>query len=96
MSDYPKPALAADVVALSFDGAALSVLLIRRAHEPFQGKWALPGGFVEPDESVDEAARRELEEETGLTGVSVEPVPVGVKLGEPVMAVSVPPRIVML
>ncbi|MFO0571462.1 MAG: NUDIX domain-containing protein [Polyangiaceae bacterium] len=72
MSDYPKPALAADVVALSFDGAALSVLLIRRAHEPFQGKWALPGGFVEPDESVDEAARRELEEETGLTGVSVE------------------------
>ncbi|MBK7584076.1 MAG: NUDIX hydrolase [Myxococcales bacterium] len=72
MSEYPRPALAADVVALAFDGKELRVLLIERGHDPFAGKWALPGGFVEPTESAEAAASRELTEETGLGEVSVE------------------------
>lgn len=64
--------LAADVVALGFDGAELRVLLIERGHEPYAGKWALPGGFVEENESAEQAAVRELREETGLGDVGVE------------------------
>jgi 8-oxo-dGTP diphosphatase len=72
VSEYPRPALAADVVALGFDGEQLRVLLIQRGHEPFAGRWALPGGFVEQGESVEQAAVRELREETGIQGLSVE------------------------
>jgi 8-oxo-dGTP diphosphatase len=57
--------LTVDVVALAGEGMP-SVLLIQRANEPFAGRWALPGGFVEQDEQVAQAARRELLEETGL------------------------------
>jgi 8-oxo-dGTP diphosphatase len=70
--EYPRPALTADVVALRFDGNALEVLLIERAREPFAGRWALPGGFVDMHETVEHAAARELAEETGLAGVEVE------------------------
>jgi len=66
--DYPRPALAADTIVVSDGG---SVLLVRRKHEPFKGHWAIPGGFVEIDEPLEHAARRELEEETGLTGVEL-------------------------
>jgi ADP-ribose pyrophosphatase YjhB (NUDIX family) len=72
LTEYPKPSLTADVVALAFDGAALRVLLIRRAHDPFAGKWALPGGFVEPTETAAQGAARELQEETGISAVEVE------------------------
>lgn len=63
---YPRPALTVDVVAIGGGRTADSVLLVERAHEPFAGAWALPGGFVEPGERVADAALRELAEETGL------------------------------
>ena len=79
--EYPRPSLTADVVvvALGDDGghrhpgqAGLRVLFVERAHDPFAGAWALPGGFVEPTETVGEAAARELREETSLTDVRLE------------------------
>ncbi len=69
---YPRPALTVDCVVFGFDEGELKVLLIQRGLEPFKGRWALPGGFVRVDEPVDEAARRELAEETGLTNVFLE------------------------
>src|SRR5256885_17143513 len=69
---YPRPALTVDCVVFGFDEAELKVLLIERGLEPFKGKWALPGGFVRVDETLDEAARRELEEEAGLKNVFLE------------------------
>ena len=66
--EYERPSVTADCVVLKKDGAEglVSVLLIQRAKEPFAGRWALPGGFVNKDEPLLEAARRELQEETGL------------------------------
>lgn len=69
---YPRAALTVDCVVFGFDGGDLKVLLIQRALEPFKGKWALPGGFVHVDETLDDAARRELTEETGLENVFLE------------------------
>jgi 8-oxo-dGTP diphosphatase len=63
---FPRPAFTADVVALARIDGGLSVLLIRRGSEPFAGRWALPGGFVDEGERPEDAARRELAEETGL------------------------------
>jgi 8-oxo-dGTP diphosphatase len=70
--EYPRPALTVDCVVFGLDEDELEVMLIRRALEPFAGRWALPGGFVHIDETLDEAARRELEEETGLGKVYLE------------------------
>jgi 8-oxo-dGTP diphosphatase len=69
---YPRAALTVDCVVLGFDEGELKVLLIERGLEPFKGRWALPGGFVSLDETLDEAARRELVEETGLANVFLE------------------------
>jgi 8-oxo-dGTP diphosphatase len=69
---YARAALTVDCVVFGFDGGELKVLLIERGLEPFKEKWALPGGFVRVDEPLDEAARRELLEETGLAEVFLE------------------------
>ena len=64
--EYPRPALTVDVVLATNDKQSC-VLLIKRKANPFEGRWAIPGGFVEEGETLAEAARRELKEETGLT-----------------------------
>lgn len=73
---YPRPALTTDCVVFGFDGADLSVLLIRRANEPFQYAWAFPGGFLEMNETVEEGVLRELREETGIILAFTEQVKV--------------------
>ncbi|HEY8966219.1 MAG TPA: NUDIX domain-containing protein [Candidatus Methylacidiphilales bacterium] len=70
--EYARPALTVDGVVFGFDEGDLKILLIQRDLEPFAGKWALPGGFVRVGESLDEAAMRELREETGVTKVYLE------------------------
>jgi len=60
---YPRPAVTVDAILISKQN---SVLLIERGREPFKSKWALPGGFIDMDEELETACRRELEEETGL------------------------------
>jgi 8-oxo-dGTP diphosphatase len=69
---YPRAALTVDCVVFGFDESDLKVLLIERGLEPFKGRWALPGGFVRVEEPLDVAARRELDEEAGLTNVFLE------------------------
>lgn len=65
---HPHPAVATDIAVfgLTPDDARLNLLLIERGEEPFRGAWALPGGFLTPDETLDACARRELQEETGV------------------------------
>lgn len=70
--EYPRPSVTVDAVMFGFDGAELQILLIERAHEPFSGSWAIPGGFVDMNESLEAAALRELQEETGITRVFLE------------------------
>jgi 8-oxo-dGTP diphosphatase len=64
--EYPRPALTVDCVVFGLDEEDLKVLLIQRGLEPFKGRWALPGGFVLMEESLEDAARRELAEEAGV------------------------------
>jgi 8-oxo-dGTP diphosphatase len=61
---YPRPAVTVDAVLVS---SGKSVLLIERGREPYKGKWALPGGFIDMEESLETACLRELQEETGIT-----------------------------
>lgn len=71
---YPRPSVTADIMLLSETVAGVEVLLVRRGGHPFLGCWALPGGFAGPQESVDEAAARELQEETHVSGLPLFPL----------------------
>jgi len=71
---YPRPALTVDSVIISPNEHETQLLLIQRKHFPYEAKWAFPGGFVDIDETVEQAAVRELEEETGLTGIELEQI----------------------
>jgi 8-oxo-dGTP diphosphatase len=70
--EYRRPALSVDIVVFALDEHDLQVMLVERDLKPFAGEWALPGGFVGIDETIDDAARRELEEETGLKNIFLE------------------------
>ena len=72
--EYPRPSVSADCVIIGFDGLDLNVLLIERKKEPFAGKWALPGGFMNMDETAEQCALRELKEETGIENVHLEQI----------------------
>jgi 8-oxo-dGTP diphosphatase len=69
---YPRPAVTVDAIIFCRKETNLFVTLIQRANPPFEGKWAFPGGFVDMDESLEAAVERELQEETGLTGIHLE------------------------
>ena len=69
---YPHPAVTTDVVVFTIRQRRLQLLLIRRGNSPFQGMWALPGGFLDIDEDLKACAQRELAEETGIDGVYLE------------------------
>jgi 8-oxo-dGTP diphosphatase len=69
--DWPRPMVTVDAAVFTHSGGKIKVLLIKRGNEPFKGQWAVPGGFVNMDEELEDAIVRELEEETGLTGVQL-------------------------
>ncbi len=69
---YPRPAVTVDVILFTFLHDCLQVLLVQRRREPFQDCWALPGGFVDENEDLQDAARRELQEETGVSDIYLE------------------------
>ena len=70
--EYPHPAVTVDVVVFTIENDELKVLLIQRDREPFAGQWAIPGGFIEIDERLSDAAKRELKEETGVSAAYLE------------------------
>lgn len=70
--DYPHPAVSVDIVVFTIENDELKVLLIQRGLEPFEGQWALPGGFVGINEGLGTAAKRELKEETGVGATYLE------------------------
>jgi 8-oxo-dGTP diphosphatase len=72
LTKYPRPSVAVDVVALTVEGGALHVALYRRAELPYKAAYALPGGFVRIDESLDDAAARLMESKAGFNGVFLE------------------------
>jgi len=69
---YEKPSVTADIVIYTIQNNELKILLVKRGIEPFKDKWAIPGGFVRIHESLEDAAKRELEEETGVKDVYLE------------------------
>lgn len=85
LDKYPRPSVAADIVALTLrseptgnwrapERRSAAILLVKRGGHPFKGRWALPGGFLQPGESLEQCARRELREETGLEASALVPL----------------------
>ena len=72
--EHPRPAVTVDIVLFHQSRGSIQALFIKRGREPFKGRWAFPGGFVDEDESLEQAAARELEEETGLCGVELHQI----------------------
>lgn len=72
VTKYERPSVTVDVVIFSVVEGQLKVLLIKRKNWPFEGTWAIPGGFVDMDEALEDAAARELYEETGVEGIYLE------------------------
>ena len=70
--EYPRPAVTVHCVIFGFDKNQLKVLLTKRAIEPFLGKWAFPGGFIQEEETADDCALRKLREEAGLQDIFLE------------------------
>lgn len=70
--DYPRPTVTADAAVFRDTGQGPEVLLVKRGNPPFEGMWAIPGGFIGMDEPLEDAAHRELEEETGLKNVDLK------------------------
>ncbi len=70
--EWPRPMVTVDAAVFSFAEGKAHLLLINRKHDPYQGQWAIPGGFIEMDEELEDAVARELAEETGLTGMALE------------------------
>ncbi|MBL8149802.1 MAG: NUDIX hydrolase [Blastocatellia bacterium] len=69
---YPKPSVTADIIIFAVDtDSTIKILLIKRRYDPFKDCWALPGGFLNIDEHIEDTAHRELLEETGLTGIKL-------------------------
>lgn len=77
--DYPRPSLTADIVI--YDKDTNSVLLIKRKGHPYLGHYAFPGGFANPGETIEETAKRELEEETNVNGLELIPIGLFTKPG---------------
>ncbi|MHC4520827.1 MAG: NUDIX domain-containing protein, partial [Planctomycetota bacterium] len=69
---WPRPMVTVDAAVFGFFDERVALLLIQRKHYPYEGQWAIPGGFVEMDEELEDAVARELAEETGLTDVRLE------------------------
>lgn len=72
LEKYSKLSVAVDIIVFTIQNDELKVLLVKRKFPPFKGKWAIPGGFVREKENLEESAKRELEEETGVAGEYLE------------------------
>jgi 8-oxo-dGTP diphosphatase len=70
--EWPRPMVTVDAAVFCFSRGKARLLLVERKKDPYQGQWAVPGGFIEMDEELEEAVARELEEETGLTEIPLE------------------------